>query len=72
MSHSSEGRRREAIGSGKTRARVAVIKTQPATVLDDVAGMMRGVGYQDVLDKSRRTILKDNISWHLPFLAQGP
>ncbi len=34
-------RRRERIGSGRTRARVAVVRTKPETVLDDVASMMR-------------------------------
>jgi uncharacterized protein (DUF362 family) len=62
-------RRREAIGSGRTRARVAVIRTRPGTVLDDVAAMMRGLDYTKALPADRRTILKDNISWHLPFLS---
>ena len=67
---SAEGtRQREAIGSGKTRARVAVIKTRPETVVDDVARMMRGLDYRRALPAGRRTILKDNISWHLPFLS---
>ncbi|MGH7534186.1 MAG: DUF362 domain-containing protein, partial [Gemmatimonadales bacterium] len=62
-------RRRESIGSGKTRARVAVIKTSPPTVLDDIAGMMRGIDYARALPRGKRTILKDNISWHLPYLS---
>jgi len=65
----SAERRREAIGSGKTRARVAVIRTRPETVVSDVGAMMRGLGYTAALPRERRTILKDNISWHLPFLS---
>ena len=61
--------RREAIGAGTTRARVAVIKTRPETVLDDVAGMMRGLDYRRALPAGNRTVLKDNISWHLPYLS---
>ncbi len=69
MAGELKGRRREPIGSGRTRARVAVVRTKPETVLDDVASMMRGIDYQRVLPRDRRTILKDNISWHLPFLS---
>lgn len=65
----TSGTRRERIGSGKTRARVAVIRTRPETVLDDTARMMRGLDYAKALAKGRRTILKDNISWHLPYLS---
>src|SRR5262245_31367441 len=62
-------RERAKVGSGTRRARVAVIKTRPESVLDDVAGMMRGIGYREALPAGRRTILKDNISWHLPYLS---
>ena len=49
---------------------MAVIRTRPESVLDDVAGMMRGLDYtRALIPKTRRTILKDNISWHLPFLS---
>jgi uncharacterized protein (DUF362 family) len=61
--------RRERIGSGRTRARVAVIRTRPETVLADVGAMMRGLGYTRALPRERRTVLKDNISWHLPYLS---
>ncbi len=60
---------RHRVGSGKTRSRVAVIRTRPESVLDDVAAMMRRLDYTRVIPPSRRTILKDNISWHLPFLS---
>jgi len=64
-------RHRERIGSGRTRARVAVVRTKPDTVLDDVASMMRGLDYARALPRDRRTILKDNISWHLPYLSSN-
>jgi len=62
-------RRRERVGSGRTRSRVAVVRTKPDAVLDDVAGLMRRLDYTRVLPRDRRTILKDNISWHLPYLS---
>jgi hypothetical protein len=61
--------RRERIGSGRTRSRVAVVRTKPQTVLDDVGGLMRRLDYASALPRDRRTILKDNISWHLPYLS---
>ncbi|HEX9188063.1 MAG TPA: DUF362 domain-containing protein [Vicinamibacteria bacterium] len=66
----TEGKR-ERIGAGRTRSRVAVVKTRPETVLADVASMMRGLDYARVLDRGRLTILKDNISWHLPYLSSN-
>jgi uncharacterized protein (DUF362 family) len=69
MATPSGVRTRERIGTGKTRARVAVIKTRPQTVLDDIAKMMRGLDYTRAIDPGTRTILKDNISWHLPYLS---
>jgi len=63
------GGRRERIGSGRTRSRVAVVRTRPETVLDDVGRLMRGLEYGKALPRDRQTILKDNISWHLPYLS---
>jgi uncharacterized protein (DUF362 family) len=51
------------------RGRVAVIKTSPATVLDDIVGLCEAAGMATALDPAAPTILKDNISWHLPFLS---
>jgi uncharacterized protein (DUF362 family) len=65
------GSARERVGSGRTRARVAVVRTKPETVLDDVAAMMRGLDYTRAIARDRRTILKDNISWHLPYLSSN-
>ena len=49
--------------------RVAVYKTMPDRVLDDIQRLMEAAGFQEALPKDRVTILKDNISWHLPFLS---
>jgi len=51
------------------RGRVAVVKTTPATVLDDVARLAELAGMSSALDPTATTILKDNISWHMPFLS---
>ncbi|MGC8908145.1 MAG: DUF362 domain-containing protein [Desulfomonilaceae bacterium] len=48
---------------------VAVVKTAPTSVLNDVAEAMEKARFTDYLDKSKTTILKDNISWHFPFLS---
>ena len=47
-----------------SKAKVAVVRTTPGTVLDDTHRVMNLAGYQDVLDKSLDTALKINISWH--------
>jgi uncharacterized protein (DUF362 family) len=64
--HMSAGARRAgAVGRG----RVAVIKTSPATVKGDIAGLLDLAGASAALDPGATTVLKDNISWHLPFLS---
>jgi uncharacterized protein (DUF362 family) len=50
-----------------TRSKVAVIKTQPSTVLADHARLLDLAEVERHLDKSATTILKDNISWHFPY-----
>ncbi|MBA3337354.1 MAG: DUF362 domain-containing protein [Chloroflexia bacterium] len=45
------------------RGKVAVLKTQPETVLDDVAEVMRRADYQAALPADKETVLKINISW---------
>lgn len=47
--------------------RVAVVKTTPETVLDDVQNAMKIAGLDEALSRGATTILKDNISWHFPF-----
>jgi uncharacterized protein (DUF362 family) len=49
------------------KSTVAIIKTKPETVLNDIQRLMDLAGMKDALSKSASTILKDNISWHFPF-----
>jgi len=51
------------------RSKVAVLKTTPAAVLEDVEKVMRLAGFEEALQKNATTILKDNISWHFPYLS---
>lgn len=48
---------------------VAVIKTTPDNVLQDIPRLMDMAGVKNTFDKRATTILKDNISWHFPFLS---
>lgn len=52
-----------------SKSRVAVLKTGPATVLEDINRLMHLAGFEDTLAKDRTTILKDNMSWHFPYLS---
>lgn len=54
-------------GLAKSRAKVAVVRTSPSTVLDDIQQAMEMAGVTSALDRNAATILKDNISWHFPF-----
>jgi uncharacterized protein (DUF362 family) len=45
------------------KGKVAVLRTGPETVLDDIGRLMDLAGYQAALPKDRETILKVNISW---------
>ena len=45
------------------KGKVAVLKTRPETVLDDVGRVMDMAGYKAALPKDHETILKINISW---------
>ncbi len=49
------------------RAKVAVLRTTPETVLDDYQRLIELAGAAQTLDPAATTILKDNISWHFPF-----
>ncbi|MFW6133670.1 MAG: DUF362 domain-containing protein [Planctomycetota bacterium] len=46
-------------------ATVAVIRTRPETVVDDIRRGMRLAGAAETLDAGVQTILKNNLSWHL-------
>ena len=49
------------------KAKVAIIRNDPGTVLDDTIRLFEMGGGVKALDKGAETILKDNISWHYPF-----
>src|SRR5258708_14840874 len=51
------------------RSRVAVLKVNPKTILDDIHRLCELAGMKEALAPGATTILKDNISWHYPFPA---
>jgi uncharacterized protein (DUF362 family) len=53
------------------KAKVAILKTTPATVLEDYHRLMNLADYQSVLAKDRDTGLKINISWHFFYPASS-
>mgnify|MGYP002681976743 CR=1 FL=1 len=50
---------------------VAVLRTSPATVLEDYHRLMNLAGYRDVIARDVDTALKINISWHFFFPASS-
>jgi len=48
---------------------VAVKETRPESVLDDIRTAMQDAEFTEYLDPSAPVILKNNISWHFPFLS---
>jgi uncharacterized protein (DUF362 family) len=54
-----------------TKAKVALVRTSPATVLEDYQRVMNLADYQAVIDKSADTALKVNISWHFFYPASS-
>jgi len=50
-----------------TKSKVAILRTRPATVIEDYHRLMNLAGYQDVVAKDADTGLKMNISWHFFF-----
>jgi uncharacterized protein (DUF362 family) len=52
-----------------SKAKVAVLKVKPETILSDVVRLCELAGMKDALASGTTTILKDNISWHYPFPA---
>ena len=50
-----------------TRAKVAILRTQPESAIEDYERLMHLADVKQHLDPSATTILKDNISWHFPF-----
>ena len=51
------------------RSTVAILKTRPEDVLKDIPKVMNDANVREALDHKTTTILKDNISWHYPFLS---
>ena len=52
-----------------SKSKVAVLRTRPATVLQDIEKLTQLAGMSSALQQGATTILKDNISWHFPFPA---
>jgi uncharacterized protein (DUF362 family) len=52
-----------------TKPIVAILKTTPPRVLEDIPRLMEMAGVKEALKAKSATILKDNISWHFPFLS---
>jgi len=48
------------------KSKVAVVKVRPDTILEDIHRLCRLADMSDELKKNTPTILKGNISWHLP------
>ncbi|NQV18737.1 MAG: DUF362 domain-containing protein [Armatimonadetes bacterium] len=46
------------------KAKVAILRTTPKTVIDDYVKLCKLAGIKKALDPSKKTILKDNITWH--------
>ena len=61
-------------GKRTSKSKVAVVRTSPKTVLDDVGTAMRLAGYQSVLSRDIETLLKINISWqhYYPACSTSP
>lgn len=53
------------------KSTVAILKTTPATVLDDTHRLMNLAGYQSVISTACDTALKINISWHFFYPASS-
>jgi len=51
------------------KSKVAVLKTSPRTVLEDIGRAMKMADYESFLPKDVSTILKVNISWHYYYPA---
>ena len=51
------------------KATVAILRTTPQKVFEDIPRLMEMAGVRQALKTQATTILKDNISWHFPFLS---
>jgi uncharacterized protein (DUF362 family) len=52
-----------------SKSKVAILKSEPETVLRDIERAMRIARFDHTLPKNKGTILKDNISWHFPYIS---
>ena len=50
-------------------SKIAVLKTSPKNVFQDIEKLCALAEIKNHLDPSRTVILKDNLSWHFPFLG---
>jgi len=48
-------------------SKVGVVRTKPETVLRDILRVTELAGLAEALDRGARTILKNNLSWHLMY-----
>ena len=51
------------------KPKVAVLKTNPETISQDIEKMMEMAEIKRALPLDKTTILKDNISWHFPYIS---
>ncbi len=49
------------------KSSVAVLRVQPDTVLESLEKLFELAGGKDSLQKGTTTIIKDNLSWHMPY-----
>ena len=54
------------------RAKVAILKTRPSTVIRDYHELLNLADYRQVVDPAVDTALKVNISWHSSSPAARP
>lgn len=59
---------------GPVRPRVAVLKTSPGTVLEDIGSAMNFAEYRQILSQDVATLLKVNVSWqhYYPACSTSP
>lgn len=51
------------------KSKVAVLKTDPQNVLNDIEKLFYLLNFEKIFDKKIPIVLKDNVSWHYPFLS---
>jgi uncharacterized protein (DUF362 family) len=67
MTTNGQSSPRPSSNGGRAKAKVAVLRTTPETVLQDYERLIALADVRQHLDNAKHTILKDNISWHFPF-----